>query len=222
MPERLDELSVAMRVAQEFQDGMVVNLGVGIPTLASSFVPADREIIFHSENGVLGFGPIIEDAAKADIFLVNASIQPVSRKAGMCFVSHEEAFAVIRGGYVDISVLGSLQVAENGDLANYQLPGKATGSFGGGQDLAFCAKKLIVAMTHTTKEGDLKVVNRVSLPLTAPRVVKRIITDIAVIDVTPEGLLLREYLPGWTVEAIQAITEPPLIVADDLREMTLG
>src|SRR5437867_118283 len=123
-PDRLDEATMAMRAAREFEDGMIVNLGVGMPTLASSYIPPGREIIFHSENGVLGFGPIIEDRSQADIFLVNASVQPVSRLPGMCFLSHEESFAIIRGGHIDISVLGALQVAENGDLANYQLPGK--------------------------------------------------------------------------------------------------
>ncbi len=220
--DRLDELSMAMRVAREFREGMYVNLGVGIPTLASSFVPPGMEVILHSENGMLGFGPLVEDAAHADIFLINASVQPVSPRPGMCFFAHEESFAMIRGGRIDITVLGALEVAENGDLANYQLPGKVCGSFGGGQDLAFCARKVIAVMTHRTKDDRPKIVQRVTLPLTAPRAVDRVVTDIAVIDVTPAGLLLREYVPGWTPEEIQALTAAPLRIADDLQPMTLA
>lgn len=219
--ERLDELAMAMRVAKEFGSGMIVNLGVGIPTLASSFVPPDRDVIFHSENGVLGFGPIVEDRDRADPYLINASGQPVSRQPGMCFVSHEEAFAMIRGGHIDLTVLGALEVGENGDLANYHLPGKAAGSFGGGQDLAFCAKRVVVVMTHQSKGGQPKVRTRVTLPLTAPRAVDRIITDIAVIDVTPHGLMLKEVVPGWSSAEVQTLTEARLTIATDLREMTL-
>ncbi|HWO93155.1 MAG TPA: 3-oxoacid CoA-transferase subunit B [Dehalococcoidia bacterium] len=220
--EKLDEVTMAMRAAREFEDGMLVNLGVGIPTLASSYVLPGREVIFHSENGVIGFGPLVEDPSQADPYLINASVQPVSPLPGMCFVSHEEAFAMIRGGHVDLTVLGALQVAENGDLANYHLPGKVTGSFGGGQDLAFCAKRVVIVMTHQTKEGEPKVVSRVTLPLTAPRAVDRIITDVAVMDVTSDGLVLRECVPGWTPDDIQAITEATLHVPDDVTEMTLA
>jgi 3-oxoacid CoA-transferase subunit B len=220
--ERLDDNAMAMRAAREFEEGMLVNLGIGIPTLASSYVPGEREVIFHSENGVLGFGPIVEDASAADIYLVNAGIQPVSPNPGMCFVSHEESFAIIRGGHIDVSVLGALEVSEKGDLANYQLPGKATGSFGGGQDLAFCARKVIALTTHQTKDGRPKIVRSLSLPITAPRAVDEIITDIAVIEVTRDGLVLREYMPGWTPEEIQAVTEPPLQIAPDLKEISLA
>lgn len=219
--DKLDEMTMAIRAAKEFEDGMVVNLGVGIPSACSNFVLPDREVIFHSENGVLGFGPVVTDVEKADPWLINANAQPVQRLPGMAIVTHEESFAMIRGGRIDISVLGSLQVAENGDLANYHLPGKPIGSFGGGQDLAFCAKKLLVVMTHQTKDGKPKVMKEVTLPLTAPRVVKRIITDVAVIDVTEQGMLLREHVPGWSLEDIQAITEARLQPADDFQEMTL-
>jgi 3-oxoacid CoA-transferase B subunit len=219
--ERLDENTMAMRVAREFEEGWLVNLGVGIPTLASSHVDPEKEIIFHSENGVMGFGPVVEDPKDADPNLINASAQPVHRKPGMFFVNHDEAFAMIRGGHVDLSVLGALQVAENGDLANYQLPGKVIGSLGGGQDLAFCAKRVLVVMTHQSKAGDPKLVRRCALPLTAPGVVDRVITDVGVFDVTAEGFVLREYVPGWSVEAIQAITDAPLRVGEDVREMVL-
>jgi 3-oxoacid CoA-transferase subunit B len=220
-PERLDENIMAMRAAKEFRDGMIVNLGIGIPTLASSYVLSDQEVIFHSENGVLGFGPVIEDPAQADIYLINASGQPVSRAPGMAFVTHDESFAMIRGGHIDLSVLGALEVGEQGDLANYHLPGKVIGSFGGGQDLAFCAKRVVALMRHNTNDGGPKIRREVTLPLTASHAVDRIITDIAVIDVTPSGLQLIEYAPGWTLESIQVQTEATLTPAPGLAEMTL-
>jgi len=219
--ERLDEQTMALRAGKEFQDGMIINLGVGIPTYCSNFVPPEREVLFHSENGVLGFGPIIDNPEEADANLVNAGVQPISRKPGMAIMDHAESFCIIRGGHVDITVLGAVQVSEKGDLANYVLPGKQIGSFGGGQDLAFCAKKVIALTTHTTKEGEPKIVRECTQPLTAPRSVDQIITDIAVMEVTPEGLVLREVAPGWTAEEVQALTEARLIVAPDLKEMTL-
>src|SRR3989304_1761174 len=166
--ERLDEQTMALRVAKEFEDGMVVNLGVGIPTLCSNFVPPEKEIIFHSENGIIGFGPIVTDPDEADENLINASVQPVRPRPGMAIVDHAESFVIIRGGHIDLTVLGALQVSERGDLANYTLPGKEVGSFGGGQDLAFCAQKVIALMTHTTREGELKIVRALSSPMTAP------------------------------------------------------
>ena len=219
--ERLDEQTMALRVAKEFEDGLVVNLGVGIPTLCSNFVPPEKEIIFHSENGIIGFGPIVTDPDDADENLINAGVQPVQPKPGMAIVDHAESFAIIRGGYIDLTVLGALQVSERGDLANYTLPGKEVGSFGGGQDLAFCAKKVVAVMTHTTREGKPKIVKELTSPITAPACVNLIITDIAAIEVTNQGLLLTEAVPGWTPEDIQAITEAQLRVATDLREMEL-
>lgn len=219
--EKLDTRTVAMRVAKEFTDGMVVNLGIGIPTLCSTAVAPDKEIIFHSENGILGFGEIVEDPSKADLNLVNAGIQPVARKPGMAIVEHVESFAIIRGGHIDISVLGAHTVSEHGDLANNTTPGKQVGSLGGGQDLAFCAKKLIVAMTHIDKYGKPKLVKRCSYPLTAPACVDLIVTDLAVVEVTAEGLLLREVAPGWTAAEVQELTEPRLTISPDLKEMDL-
>ncbi len=219
--ERLDEQVMALRAAKEFQEGMIINLGVGIPTYCSNFVPPEREVLFHSENGVIGFGPIIDDPDEADDRLVNAGVQPISPKPGMAIMDHAESFCIIRGGHVDITVLGSVQVSEKGDLANYRIPGKQVGNLGGGQDLAFCAKKVIALMTHTSKEGEPKIVKECTEPLTAPRCVGQIITDIAVIDVTPEGLMLREVAPDWTAEEVQALTEARLIVPPDLQEMTL-
>ena len=219
--ERLDEQTMAMRAAREFQDGMVVNLGVGIPTLCSNFIPAGREVIFHSENGIIGFGPIVTDPNEADENLINAGVQPVRPRPGMAIVDHAESFVIIRGGHIDLTVLGALQVSERGDLANYTLPGKQVGSFGGGQDLAFCAQNVMAVMTHTTREGQQKIVKDLTSPITAPACVDLIVTDIAVIEVAPEGLVLREVIPGWTADEVQALTEPQLIISPDLKEVEL-
>lgn len=218
---RLDDWAMAMRAAQEIKEGMVANLGFGIPMLISSFVDPTIEVLLHSENGVLGFGPVIEDPARADRHCINGGGQPVERNPGMSFMSHEESFTLIRGGWVDVTFLGALQVAANGDLANWRVPGKVSGALGGGQDLAFCAKSVVCITTHQTKDGAPKIVNRLSLDITAPKCVKKIISDIAVIDILPEGLVLREVLPGWTPEEVQQVTEPVLTVAGDLVEMNL-
>jgi acetate CoA/acetoacetate CoA-transferase beta subunit len=219
--ERLDEQTMAIRAAKEFQDGMVINLGVGIPTFCSNFVPPEREILFHSENGVIGFGPIIDNPDDADENLINAGAQPISSKPGMAITDHAESLCIIRGGHVDITVLGVVQVSEKGDLANYIIPGKQIGSLGGGQDLAFCARKVIALTKFSTKEGEPKVVKECTQPLTAPQCVDQIITDIAVMDVTAEGLVLRELVPGWTAEEVQALTDAKIIVPPDVEEMTL-
>jgi 3-oxoacid CoA-transferase B subunit len=219
--ERLDEQTIAMRAAKEFQDGMVVNLGMGIPMLCTALVPEGREVLFHSENGVLGFGATVQDPAEASIDLLNAQGQPVYPKPGMCFVDHSDSFVMIRGGHVDITVLGALQVSEQGDLANWRMPGKQVGSLGGGMDLAFRAKKVIVCMTHTAKDGRPKIVRECSLPLTAPEAVDLIVTDLAVVEVTPDGLLLKEVAPGWTPHEVQELTDAPLAVAQDVREIDL-
>jgi 3-oxoacid CoA-transferase B subunit len=219
--ERLDEQTMAMRAAREFADGMVVNLGVGIPTLCGNFVPAGREVLFHSENGVVGFGRPAQAPEEASAYLINPGMQPVLPRPGMVLMDHAESFCLVRGGWIDISVLGALEVSERGDLANYLMPGKLGGNLGGGQDLAFRAKRVIAVMKHTTRDGRPRLVRRVSLPLTAPAAVDTIVTDIAVIDVTPGGLILREHAPGWSVAEIQALTEPPLTPAPDLAEITL-
>jgi 3-oxoacid CoA-transferase B subunit len=219
---RLDEFTIAMRAAKELETGMVVNLGFGIPMLVSMYVEAEREVLLHSENGVIGFGPVItDDPNAADPNLINGGGQPVTRTPGMSFMSHEQSFELIRGGWVDISLLGALEVGANGDIANFQVPGKITGSLGGAQDLAFCAKRVVVLMTHQDKYGNPKFVNKVSLNLTAPRCVKKIISDIAVIDLTPEGAVLREIMPGWTPDEVQSVTGPQLMIPTDLEEMTL-
>ena len=220
--ERLPEEAMAMRAVKKLQEGMVVNLGVGLPTYCSSYIPEDKEILLHAENGVLGYGPVITEREKANNNLVNASAQPVSPKPGMAFFDHAEAFAMIRGGHVDIAVLGAYEVSEKGDLASLQRPGKELpGVLGGGMDLAFCAKKVIALMSHTTKTGAPKIVKRCSALLTAPGCVNLVITDVAVIEVAQGGLVLREVAPGWSVQEVQAITEPELRPAPDLKEITL-
>ena len=220
MKARLDEQTIALRVAKEFEDGMVVNLGIGIPTLASNFIPEDKEIIFHTENGCLGFGPVAT-SEEEDFNLVNASGQFVARQPGMSFFDHAESFAMIRGEHIDLCVLGGLQVSEKGDLANWTLSEKRLGSIGGAMDLAFGAARLIIAMTHTTKDDKPKILKQCTFPLTAPRCVSLIITDLAVIEVTEGGLVLKEIAPGWSVEEVQELTQPKLIVAPDLREIEL-
>jgi 3-oxoacid CoA-transferase subunit B len=218
---RMDEQTMALRAAREFQDGMVVNLGVGIGTQCINYVPEGREVLFHTENGALGFGPIVSSPDEADIDLINAGGQPVARMKGMSFFSHDESFVMIRGKHIDMVVLGAMEVSEKGDLANWALPGRGLGNIGGSMDLAFGAKKVVVVMTHTTKDGKPKILKKCTLPLTAPQCVKLIVTDVAVIEVTNEGLVLKEMVPGWTVEEVQTLTEPKLIVSPDLKEVEL-
>jgi 3-oxoacid CoA-transferase B subunit len=218
--DRLDRQIMALRVAKEFQDGNVVNLGIGIPGLAANFVPAGREVIFHSENGVLGYGEITLPG-EGDLDLVNAGGQTVKRAPGMCFFSHDESFAIVRGGHLDVSVMGAYQVSEKGDLANYMVPERQVGTIGGAMDLAFGAKKLIIVMNHTTKEGDYRIVKKCHYHLTAPKCVDLIVTDIAVIEVTKKGLVLKEVAPGWTPEDVQKLTEPKLVVAPDCHDIEL-
>ncbi len=220
MAPRLDEQTMALRVAREFRDGMIINLGSGIPTLAANFIPEGKEILFHSENGCLGYGRVANEG-EMDFHLINASAQFVTRRPGMSFFDQAESFAMIRGGHIDLCVLGGLQVSERGDLANWLIPGREPGGMGGGMDLAFGARRLIAVMTHTTRDDQPKVLKKCAFPLTAPRCVDLIVTDIAVIEVTPDGLLLKETAPGWTEADVQALTEPRLRVAPDLKPMAL-
>ena len=224
MKERLSREAIAMRAAKELFDGAVVNLGIGIPTLVSSFVPEGIEVTYHSENGMLGFGSVVmadEFAEKADIDLVNAGGQYVTPLPGMCFFHHADSFLMIRGGHVDISMLGVIEISEKGDLANWMQPGRGVGNIGGGMDLAFNARKVVALTEHTTKDGKSKIVKQCSTPLTAPQCVDLIITDVAVIEVSKEGLVLKEIAPGWTPEEVQAITEAKLKIASDIKEIEL-
>ncbi len=222
MKDKLTRELMAMRVAKEFADGDVVNLGIGIPTLISSYIPEDITVTFHTENGALGFGPIVaadEVAEKADIDLINAGGQYVTPLPGMCFFHHADSFGIIRGGHIDISVLGAFQVSENGDLANWLFPARGVGNIGGGMDLAVGVKKLIIVMEHTTKKGEPRLLKRCTYPLTAKECVKLIVTDLGVIEVTTDGFLLKEITPGWTPGEVQALTEASLLVAPDLKEV---
>ena len=217
---RIDDQTMALRVAKEFKDGDMVNLGIGVPTLASNFVPGDREVIFHSENGAIGYGQICT-AGEGSPNYVNAGGQPVEVRPGMSIVDHAESFALIRGEWLDYTVLGGLQVSEKGDLSNWLVPEKKVGTIGGAMDLALGAKRVIVVMPHNTKDGGYKIVKECSYPLTGRRCVNLVVTDIAVMEVTEEGIVLKEVAPGWTAEEVQELTEPKLTVAADLHDIEL-
>ncbi len=218
--QRLEREVVAMRVAKELPDGGYVNLGIGIPTLVSGFVAEGSIVFYHSESGVLNCGPLA-DEGEEDIDLINAGGQFLQPVPGMAFFSSADAFAMIRGGHIDVTVLGALQVSERGNLANWMLPERGIGNIGGGMDLAAGARRMIVAMEHTDRKGDAKVIKECTYPLTGKGCVSLIVTDIAVIEVTQEGLLLKEVAPGWTAEDVQELTEPRLIITPDLKEMEL-
>ena len=218
MKQKLDRVAIAMRVTREFKDGDVVNLGVGIPTLCSSYLPQGRKVWLHAENGVLGYGPFADEGHQ-DPDLINASGQFVSPSPGISFFSSADAFNMIRGGHVDISVLGGFQVSEKGDLANWILPGRGSGNIGGAMELVTGAKKVIIAMEHTTKAGEPKLVAECAYPLTGKGCVDLIVTDLGVVEITEQGFLLLEIVHGFTPDEVQSVTGAPLAVSPDLREM---
>ena len=220
MKDRLNREIIAMRVAKELQDGDVVNLGIGIPSLCSQFIPEGKTVIYHSESGVLNYGPMAEEGFE-DQDLINASGQFLAPVDGMSFFSSSDAFAMIRGGHIDVTVLGALQVSKSGDLANWMIPSRGIGNVGGAMDLAVGAKKVIVAMEHNDKNGSSKIVNECSFPLTSKSCVSLIVTDIAVIKVVKSGLQLLECAPGWTKEDVQNETEVELIFEKGIKEFTL-
>jgi len=207
--------NIARRVAKELQDGQLVNLGIGLPTKVVEFIPQGVNVMLQSENGFVGLGPAPETVT--DPTIVNAGGKPVTIMPGGCFFDSATSFGIIRGGHLDVTVLGALQVDEEGNIANYMIPGKMVPGMGGAMDLLTGAKKVIVAMEHTAKENQPKILKRCNLPLTAKAQVDMIITEMAVIDVTKEGLLLKEIAEGFTLDDILNATEADLIVADNLK-----
>jgi len=217
---RLDEQTIALRAAREFADGAVVNLGYGLPCLCADFVPEGKTVFFQSENGILGYSGLASDAEK-DYEMINAADQPVTPSPGMCFFDSASSFDMIRGGHIDVVVLGAYQVSEKGDLANWGRPGRPATGMGGGMDLAVGAGRVIVTMLHTTREGGARIVKDLTFPLTARKCVSLIVTDLAVVEVTTAGLVLKEMAPGWTFREIQELTEARLKPAADLKEIEL-
>ncbi|WP_297760885.1 3-oxoacid CoA-transferase subunit B [uncultured Muriicola sp.] len=216
----LDKTGIAKRIAKEVKDGYYVNLGIGIPTLVANFVRSDINVEFQSENGVLGMGPFpFEGDEDADI--INAGKQTITTLPGASFFDSALSFAMIRGKHVDLTILGAMEVAENGDIANWKIPGKMVKGMGGAMDLVASAENIIVAMMHTNKAGESKLLKRCTLPLTGVGCVKKIVTNLAVLEVVPEGFKLLERAPGVSVETIQKATEGKLLVADDIPEMNL-
>lgn len=218
-PKGLTRELIALRAARELRSGQVVNLGIGLPTLVSNFLPDDCDIILQAENGLIGYGPLAEDGFDPD--MINAGGQPVTLLPGASFVSSDQSFALIRGGHVDVAILGGLQVSSSGDLANWFVPERGGGSPGGAMDLAAGARQLIVLMEHTTRSGEPRLMEECSYPLTARSCVDLVVTDLAVIAVTQDGFELRELAPGITPEEVERSTAAPLLRSRNLREMNL-
>ena len=217
----LDKIGIAKRIAQEVQDGMYINLGIGIPTLVANYIPQKLNVVLQSENGLLGIGPFpTED--KVDPDLINAGKQTITMMPGSALFNSAESFGMIRGGHVDLTILGAMEVSENGDIANWKVPGKMVKGMGGAMDLVASAKHIIVAMQHCSKEGASKLLKNCWLPITGLRCVKKIVTDLAVLDVLPQGgFKLLERAPGISVDEIKKATEGKLLIEGEIPEMKI-
>ena len=216
----LDKFGIAKRIAKELQDGYYVNLGIGIPTLVANYVPQGIEVILQSENGLLGIGPFpFEEDVDAD--LINAGKQTVTTTNGSSFFDSAMSFGMIRSGRVDLTVLGAMEVADNGDIANWKIPGKMVKGMGGAMDLVASAKNIIVAMQHVNKAGESKLLSNCSLPITGLGCVKKVVTELGVFDVSPEGFKCIEYAPGVSIDYIKEKTIGRLVIADDVKEMSI-
>ena len=216
----LDKFGIAKRIARELRDGMYINLGIGIPTLVANYIPAGISIMLQSENGMLGIGPYPTDS-EVDADLINAGKETVTVLPGGAFFDSAESFGMIRAGKVDLTVLGAMEVSDSGDIANWKIPGKMVKGMGGAMDLVASARNIIVAMQHTNPKGESKLLPACTLPLTGVKCVKKVVTDLAVLDITPEGFRLLERAPGVSVEEIKSKTAGRLIVSGEVPEMVL-